>query len=158
MEALNLEINQFLTFTLNQETFGVDVRQACEVMDFTRVTKVPRSPEYMLGVINLRGSVVPVLDLKQRFGMPGCERSRETCIIVLEIPFADESRLIGAVADGVQEVLDLFEDQIEPPPRLGSGLDTEFIRGMGKVSERFIILLDLNKVFSADELEGLVDS
>jgi len=157
MEALNLAVNQYLTFELNEETFGVDVLQVREVMDFTSVTKVPRAPDYMLGVINLRGSVVPVIDLKQRFALPARERCRETCIIVLEIPFGDELLSIGAVADGVQEVLDLVEDQIEPAPRLGTRLNNEFIRGMGKVGERFVILLDLEKIFSSEELLELAE-
>ena len=126
-------------------------------MDFTTVTKVPRAPEYMLGVINLRGSVVPVVDLKARFDMAAKDQSRDTCIIVLEIPFGDETISIGAVADGVQEVLDLLEDQVEPAPRLGTGLNTEFIRGMGKVNEEFVILLDLEKIFSEEELEELAE-
>jgi len=157
MEALSLETTQYLTFNLNQETFGVDVRQTREVMDLISVTKVPRSPEYMLGVINLRGSVVPVIDLKQRFGMDAMEQSRETCIIVLEIPFGDETLAIGAVADGVQEVLDLLQDQVEPPPKLGTALNTEFIHGMGKVDERFVILLDLKRIFTESELEELAE-
>ena len=157
MEALNIDIHQYLTFHLNDETFGVDVLQVREVMDFTNVTKVPKSPDYMLGVINLRGSVVPVVDLKKKFSMPHCDRNRDTCIIVLEIPFGDETLSIGAVADGVQEVLDLAEDQIEPAPRLGTGLNTEFIQGMGKVGDEFVILLDLQKIFSDAELEELAE-
>lgn len=157
MEALNLDVNQYLTFSLNEETFGVDVLQVREVMDFTSVTKVPRSPDYMLGVINLRGSVVPVVDLKKKFAMPGKEISRDSCIVVLEIGLADEQILIGALADGVQEVLDLVEDQIEPAPRLGTGLNADFILGMGKVNEEFVILLDLQKIFTSEELESLAE-
>jgi len=157
MEATNLEMNQYLTFSLNDETFGVDVLQVREVMDYTSVTKVPRSPDYMLGVINLRGSVVPVVDLKKKFYMPAKDVSRDSCIVVLEIPFGDELRLIGAVADGVQEVLDLLEDEVEPAPRLGTGLNADFILGMGKVGEQFVILLDLHKIFSSEELENLAE-
>jgi len=157
MEALNIEMIQYLTFNLNDEVFGVDVRQTREVMDFPVVTKVPKAPPYMLGVINLRGNVVPVVDLKKRFEMPARERSRDTCVIVLEIPFGGETILIGAMADGVQEVLDLREDQVEPAPKLGSGLNTEFIQGMGKVNEEFVILLDLKKIFSEEELEELAE-
>lgn len=157
MEALNLEVKQYLTFCLNDETFGVDVLQVREVMDYTSVTKVPCSPEYMLGVINLRGSVVPVVDLKNKFAMPGKEISRDSCIVVLEIRLGDEQLLIGALADGVQEVLELLEDQVEPAPRLGTGLNAEFILGMGKVKEEFVILLDLQKIFTSEELASLVE-
>ncbi|PLY03332.1 MAG: chemotaxis protein CheW [Desulfuromonas sp.] len=157
MEALNLDFQQYLTFRLNEETFGVDVLQVREVMDYTAVTKVPRSPDYMLGVINLRGNVVPVIDLKKKFAMPAKEISRDSCIVVLEIAFAEEPLLIGALADGVQEVLDLISDQIEPAPRLGTGMNVEFILGMGKVNEEFVILLDLHKVFTEKELESLAE-
>lgn len=157
MEALNLDIRQYLTFDLDGETFGVDVINVREVMDFTEVTKVPHSPDYMIGVINLRGSVVPVIDLKYKFGMGTAGSSGETSIVVLEIPFGDELFSIGTVVDGVQEVLDLVEDQIEPAPRLGASLNTELIQGMGKVKERFVVLLDLTKLFNGEELQGLVD-
>jgi len=157
MEALNLEVNQYLTFCLNDETYGVDVLQVREVMDYTSVTKVPCSPGYMLGVINLRGSVVPVVDLKNKFAMPGKEINRDSCIVVLEIMLDDQQLLIGALADGVREVLDLVEDQVEPAPRLGTGLNADFILGMGKVGEGFVILLDLQKVFTSEELANLVE-
>lgn len=157
MEALNLDMQQYLTFDLEGETFGVDVLNVREVMDFTEVTKVPHSPDYMIGVINLRGSVVPVIDLKYKFAMGATGCSRETSIIVLEIPFGDELFSIGTVVDGVQEVLNLVEDQIEPAPRLGASLNTELIHGMGKVKERFVVLLDLTKLFNGEELQSMVD-
>ena len=157
MEALSLDVRQYLTFSLNDETFGVDVLRVREVMDVTSITRVPRSPDYMLGVINLRGSVVPVVDLKTKFAMPDGDRESERCIGVLEIPFKEELLLVGALADGVQEVLDLLDEQVEPAPRMGSGLSAEFISGIGKVAEQFVILLDLHKVFSDDELGSLAE-
>jgi len=143
---------QYLTFRLGEESFGIDVLKVREILDLVDVTKVPKSPEYMLGVINLRGSVVPVVDLRKRFGIVCGERTKDNCIIVLEINFGDEDVKVGIVGDMVEEVVDLRAEQIEPPPRLGSQLRTEFIVGMGKQGEDFIILLDIDKIFSADEL------
>ncbi len=143
---------QCLTFRLGEEVFAVDVTKAREVLDFSAITRVPQTPRFMLGVINLRGSVVPVIDLRQKFGLAAVERTRDTCIVVLEITVDGETTVVGAVADSVQEVLELDPDQIEPPPRIGTRLKTEFIRGMGSVGDRFLILLDIDRVFSAEEL------
>ena len=151
MEALELT-NQYLTFKLDSDLFAVDVSKAREVLDFTEVTRVPQTPDYMLGVINLRGSVVPVINLRRKFGMPEAERTVDTCIIVLDINVNDETVVVGIVADAVQEVLDLDAGQIEPPPRLGTRLNTEFIKGMGSLDDQFIILLDIDRVFTAEEL------
>jgi len=147
-----IAIWQYLTFRLGEESFGIDVLKVREILDLVDVTKVPKSPEYMLGVINLRGSVVPVVDLRKRFGIACGERTKDNCIIVLEINFGDEEMKVGIVGDMVEEVVDLRAEQIEPPPRLGSQLRAEFIVGMGKQEEAFIILLDIDKIFSADEL------
>jgi purine-binding chemotaxis protein CheW len=144
---------QYLTFRLAEEVFAVDVAKAREVLDFTAITRVPGTPRFMLGVINLRGGVVPVIDLRLKFGMPAVERTRESCIIVLDIVMDGETTTVGAVADSVREVLDLDSSQIEPPPRIGSRLRTEFIRGMGRIDDsRFLILLDIDRVFSSEEL------
>jgi purine-binding chemotaxis protein CheW len=144
---------QYLTFRLGEEVFAVDVAKAREVLDLTAVTRVPGTPKFMLGVINLRGGVVPVIDLRLKFGMPAAERTRETCIIVLDLTLDGETTTVGAVADSVREVLDLDSSQIEPPPRIGTRLKTEFIRGMGRIDDsRFLILLDIDRVFSSEEL------
>jgi purine-binding chemotaxis protein CheW len=143
---------QYLTFRLGEETFAVDVTKAREILDFAPPTRVPQTPGYMLGVINLRGSVVPVVDLRTKFGLAATATTRDTCIIVLEITADGESTIVGAVADSVQEVLELDAEQIEPPPRIGTRLKTEFIRGMGNHDDRFLILLDIDRVFSTDEL------
>jgi purine-binding chemotaxis protein CheW len=143
---------QFLTFRLGSETFAVDVAQVREILDLCPITKVPQMPDYMLGVINLRGSVVPVVDLRRKFGLPASETTRDNCIVVLEVDFAGDVTVVGAQADAVSEVLDLPADAIEPPPRLGMQLKTEFIRGMGKKDEEFIIILDIDRIFSSDEL------
>ncbi len=146
------DTKQYLTFQLGEEVFAVDVSHVREILEFTTVTKVPRTPDYMRGVINLSGSVVPVLDMRLKFGLSLTEKTVDTCIIVVEVFFEDESTIIGALVDSVQEVLELEPDQIEPAPRIGTQLKTEFIKGMGKRDDRFIILLDIDKIFSSEEL------
>ena len=142
----------YLTFVLGTESFGVDVRKVREVLDFTTITRVPRMPEFMRGVINLRGSVVPVIDMRLKFDMEKAEDTVDTCVIVMEISLDGETTVVGALADAVKEVFDLDAGQIEPPPRIGTSLNTEFIRGMGKHNEEFIIILDIDRIFSAEEL------
>jgi len=143
---------QYLTFKLGEESFAVDVIKAQEVLDYVAPTRVPQTPRFMLGVINLRGSVVPVIDLRQKFGMSVAEKSRDTCIIVMELMVDGEKTVVGALVDSVQEVLDLAEDQLEPPPRIGTKLKTEFIKGMGNHNESFLIVLDIDRVFSSDDV------
>jgi len=143
---------QYLTFKLDDEVFALDITKVREVLDFTTVTKVPRTPDFMRGVINLRGSVVPVVDLRLKFGMTKTEKTVNTCIIIVEVTVDNETTILGALADSVQEVMDLTPDQIEPAPKIGTRLKTEFIRGMGKRDNRFVIILDIDKIFSTDEL------
>ncbi len=159
MESINTEnTGQFLTFVLDEEIYALDIRQVREVLDLTTITKVPRMPEFMRGVINLRGGVVPVVDLRLKFGLNATERTVDTCIIIIEINLDGETTLIGALADSVQEVMDLDQDQIKAPPKIGTRLRTEFIRGMGKKNDRFIIILDIDKVFTAQELSQVSDN
>jgi purine-binding chemotaxis protein CheW len=146
------ETTQYLTYKLGEEVFALDISKVREVLDFTTVTKVPRTPEFMRGVINLRGSVVPVVDLRLKFGMSATEKTVNTCVIIVEVTVDGETTVLGALADSVQEVIDLGQGQIEPAPRIGTKLNTDFIKGMGKQDERFIIILDIDKVFSVDEL------
>ncbi|MEO5353368.1 MAG: chemotaxis protein CheW [Magnetococcus sp. XQGC-1] len=151
------ETTQFLTFTLADEVFAVDIGRVKEVLEYTPLTKVPRTPPAMCGVINLRGSVVPVMDMRLKFGMPQSERTVNTCIIIIEVT-ADENRtVLGAMADSVKEVMSLEPDQVDPAPKIGTKLRTDFIRGMGKQGDHFIIILDTDKVFSSDELEHAAD-
>ncbi|MGD0282050.1 MAG: chemotaxis protein CheW [Dissulfurispiraceae bacterium] len=146
------ETTQCLTFKLEDEVFALDISKVREVLDFTTVTKVPRTPEFMRGVINLRGNVVPVVDMRLKFGMQKTEKTVNTCIIIVEISIEGETAVLGALADSVQEVIDLEPDQIEPAPRIGTRVRTDFIKGMGKRDNHFIMILDIDKVFSADEL------
>jgi purine-binding chemotaxis protein CheW len=156
--AAMIETTQYLSFTLDDEVFALDISKVREVMDFTTVTKVPGTPEFMRGVINLRGSVVPVVDLRLKFGMSKAEKTVNTCIIITEIPLDGDTTVIGALADSVQEVFELKTDQMEPPPRIGKRLDTDFIKGMGKCDEQFIIILDIDRVFSSGELTVVHES
>lgn len=158
MAEQSSEFQQYVTFQLGDELFGVEVHRTREVLNLIPVTSVPQTPDYMLGVINLRGQVVPVIDMRCKLGMPPSETSRDTCIIVLEVMVEDEPVVVGAQADMVREVLEIREDQIEPAPRLGSKLKTEFIHGMGRVDDQFIILLNIDRVFSSDELAVVRDA
>jgi len=143
---------QYLTFKLRDEIFALDISIVREVLDFTTATKVPRTPDFMRGVINLRGSVVPVIDLRLKFGMTVTEKTVNTCIIIVEVLVNNETIVLGVLADAVQEVMDLENDQIEPAPRIGTHLKTDFLKGMGKHKDRFLMLLDIDKVFSSEEL------
>ncbi len=147
-----VEMTQYLTFKLENEIFALDISKVREVLDFTTVTKVPKTPEFMRGVINLRGTVVPVVDLNLKFGRSKTEKTVNTCIIITEVTVDNETTVLGALADSVQEVMDLEPGQIEAAPRIGTRLNTDFIRGMGKRDNSFVIILDIDKVFSIDEL------
>jgi purine-binding chemotaxis protein CheW len=150
--ATTTETTQYLTYNLGDEVFALDIGKVREVMDFTAITKVPRTPDFMRGVINLRGGVVPVVDLRLKFGMAAAEKTVNTCIIITEVTVDGESAILGALADSVQEVIELEPGSISPPPKIGTRLKTEFIKGMGRQGDRFIIILDIDKVFSTDEL------
>ena len=146
------DTTQFLTFGLGDDIFALDVIKAKEVLDFSEVTQVPQTPDYMLGVINLRGSVVPVIDMRRKFNMEVADRTRNSCIVVVEVDVDGEPVTVGALVDSVREVIDLDPAQIEPPPRIGTKLNTEFIKGMGNLDDRFVIILDIDKIFSTDDL------
>lgn len=144
--------SQYLSFKLDEEIYAMDINHVREVLDFTQMTKVPRMPDFMRGVINLRGGVVPVVDLRVKFGMEEAQASVDTCIIIIEVSLDGEETILGIMVDSVQEVMSLEPDQIEPAPRIGTRLKTEFIKGMGKKDNEFIIILESKKVFSAEEL------
>ena len=148
--AESMPATQYLTYKLGEETFALAIEKVREVLDFKSVTKVPRTPPFMRGVINLRGSVVPVADLRLKFGMTRTENRVDTCVIIVEVTVDGETLVLGALADSVQEVLDLDADHIEPAPKIGGKLRTDFIKGMGKHGEQFIIILDIDKMFSDD--------
>lgn len=152
------QINSYLTFKLGEEEFAANVSKVLSIMEMTKITKVPKSPEYMQGVINLRGQVLPVVDTRIKFGMSPTEFTQNTCIIVMEVNVENEQVLVGALVDSVQEVLELNDEDIQPPPSIGTNYKSEFISGMAKVDEKFIMILDMDKVFSAKELEDVQTS
>ncbi len=152
------ESGQYLTFTLDSEIYSIEISQVREVLDLTKITKVPRMPEFMRGVINLRGGVVPVIDLRRKFEVGVMNDTVDTCIIILEISLDDKMSIIGAIADSVKEVITIEPEEIEQAPKIGTRLDTLFISGMSKKDDDFIIILDVAKVFSSDELEKVKDT
>ena len=141
----------FLTFTLGDEVFAVEVANVREVLDLTPITRVPKMPAFMRGVINLRGSVVPVVDMRTKFGLPAADDTVDTCIIVMEVDLDGERTVIGALADSVREVFELDPAGIEPPPRIGTRLDTAIIKGMGRRDDRFVIILDIDRAFESKD-------
>ena len=146
---------KFLTFELASEEYGIEILKVREIIGLLSITPVPRTPEYVRGVINLRGKVIPVIDLKIKFGMDRTEDTRETCIIVVEVEHASDKVLTGILVDRVREVLDIKAENIEDAPEMGDGIDTNFIKGMGKTGERVSILLDIDGVLTGGELEQL---
>jgi purine-binding chemotaxis protein CheW len=149
------ETRQYLTFRLGDEVFATDVAKVREVLDFTTITKIPRTPEFMRGVINLRGNVVPVVDLRLCFEMSKTEKTVNTCIVVVEMLVDGESNIIGALADSVEEVIDLEPEHIQPAPRIGAKIRTDFIKGMGKRDNQLIMILDIDRAFSADDISAV---
>jgi purine-binding chemotaxis protein CheW len=148
----NNDTSQYLNFTLGKEVFALDISSVREVLELTSITKIPRTPDYMCGVINLRGHAVPVMDMRLKFGMPTTENTVDTCIIIVEIVFEGESIIMGGKVDSVREVFDLTTEGIEAAPRMGTSINTDYIKGIGKQEDGFVIILDIGKVFSAEEM------
>ena len=146
---------QYITFRLGDELFAINVAQVREVLDLTPITKMPLAPPCMRGVVNVRGSAVPVVDLRVRFDLPPLPETVNTRILVLEMEIDGESVVLGGIADSVHEVIELEPGQIQPPPTIAMRWRNEFIQGMGKRGEEFIILLDIKTVFSVAELTSL---
>jgi purine-binding chemotaxis protein CheW len=156
--AAHLGPQQYLTFMLGGEVFAIGILAIREILEYTAPTQVPMMPAYLCGVINLRGAVVPVLDLAIRFGRPGSEPGKRTCIVIIEVAAGDELQQMGLLVDAVNAVVEIAPAQIEPPPSFGTRVRTDFILGMGMVEARFIILLDVRNLLAADELEQLADA
>jgi purine-binding chemotaxis protein CheW len=146
------ETTQYLSFNLDEEEFALEISRVREVLDYTKITKVPQAFPFMKGVINLRGSVVPVIDLKEKFGIGISEKTVLSRIIICEINIDEDLTVIGALADSVHEVMEIEPENIEPAPKIGTRLNTEFLKGMGKRDDEFILILDIDKVFSVEEL------
>jgi len=148
--------HKYLSFTLRGEVYAMAIEQVKEIIEFGQITTVPMMPAYMRGVINLRGAVVPVVDLSRRFGGEASVVGRRTCVVILELSQPDASRqVIGVIVDAVNAVLDIAPDAIEPPPSFGTSVRPDFVRGMGKVKDRFVVILDVQRTLSLDELNAL---
>ena len=149
--------NKFLSFCLGHEEYGIEILRVREIIGLLDITPLPQTPDYVKGVVNLRGKIIPVIELRAKFGMSSVEYTEETCIIVVEVTDPDgvERFQTGVVVDTVSEVTDIDKAQIEPPPRFGCQLNTNFILGMGKVKEKVIILLDIDKVLTQEDFAGL---
>jgi purine-binding chemotaxis protein CheW len=150
-----LEPAQYLTFQLAQEQFAIAILGIKEIIEYHGVTEVPMMPACVRGVINLRGAVVPVMDLLARFGRPSSPATKRTCIVIVEVATAEERQVIGLVVDAVNEVLDIPAADIEPPPSFGARIRSEFIHGVGKVKGKFVLLLDVDRALSIDEIAEL---
>lgn len=146
------EQQQYLTFLLSDEMFALGILAIREIIGYGYVTEVPMTPPFIRGVINLRGAVVPVVDLAVRFGREARPITKRTCIVIVEVESVTGSREMGVVVDAVSEVLEISRDEIESPPEFGSRIRSDFIKGMGKINGRFVILLDVNRVLLVDEV------
>lgn len=151
------ETNQYLTFTLGGEMFAVGILNVKEIIEYGNLTEIPMMPAFIRGVINLRGAVVPVIDLAARFGGHASEVQRRTCIVIVEVTQDDSKHDIGIMVDAVSEVLEIQEGDIEPPPSFGARIRADFIAGMGKVNNKFVIILEIQRVLSVDEMAQISD-
>lgn len=147
--------HQYLTFVLGGETFALGILSIKEIMEYEIPTDVPMMPAFVRGVVNIRGAVVPVIDLCARFGRPSAGISKKTCIVIVETSVNGESQVLGVVVDAVNEVLEIPHSEIEPPPSFGVSVRTDFIHGMGKVRDKFVIILNVDSVLSVDDMETL---
>ena len=151
LKKQDAELLQLVTFSIGEEEFGVDILSVQEIIRMMDITKVPRAPDFVEGVINLRGKVIPIIDLRRRFGLATRDHDKHTRIIVIEI----NNMIVGFVVDSVSEVLRIPASTVEPPPPVVAGLESEYISGVGKLHDRLLILLDLDKLLSHDDLESL---
>jgi len=145
---------KYLTFGLNDEQYGLEILKVREIIGLMDITSVPRTPEYVKGVINLRGKVIPIVDLRLKFTMPEAEPTEQTCVIVVDVHGTE----MGIIVDQVSEVLDITGEQIEESPSFGASVDTDFILGMGKAGDKVTILLNICKVLSNEEVQALAAS
>lgn len=144
--------NSYLTFKIGEELFGANVSKILSILELTKITRIPRTPDFIRGVINLRGAVLPIIDIRLKFGLTQTEFTSNTCILVLEIDMDSVSVKIGALVDSVQEVLELEEKDILPPPNMGTKYKSDFIEGMFKLENSFVVLLNMDLIFSEDEI------
>jgi purine-binding chemotaxis protein CheW len=153
--AADQEMQQYLTFLLGGETFALSIQAVKEILQYTAPTSVPMMPECIRGVINLRGSVVPVMDLSVRFGRPASAVGRRTCIVIVELAAEGTVHRFGVLADAASEVLEIASDAIEPVPEFGVRIDSRFVCGLGKVAEKFVVILDASQLLALEEIGAL---
>jgi purine-binding chemotaxis protein CheW len=153
-ESKSRKAGKYLTFKLANEEYGLEILKVREIIGLMEITKVPRTPDYIRGVINLRGKVIPVMDLRVKFLMEKTEDTNETCIIVVDVTRGDHSVLMGTLVDSVSEVLDIAAGEIEDAPSFGTDVNTDFILGMGKTRDKVIILLDIDQVMASEDLSA----
>lgn len=149
------DIRSFLTFRLGEEVFACHVNKLLSILEIPKITEVPGSPKYMKGIIDLRGKVLPVVDTKVKLSLPPIEFTKDTCIIVMDINLDNDNLLVGVIVDAVLEVMEFDNEKILPPPNLGSKYHSEFISGIVKKDDSFIMLIDIDMVFSLDEIDFL---
>jgi purine-binding chemotaxis protein CheW len=156
METKRATTNRsYLTFKLGEEQFGISVKQVLNILEMTKITAVPKTPSYMKGIINLRGKVLPVIDTRIKMGLSETVYQKNTCIIVMDLQAKTDTINIGAIVDEVLSVIEIDDDEIQPPPTIGNNFKSEFIYGMAKIEEEFIMLLDMNQIFSGSEISQL---
>ena len=154
--SLNNLAGKYLTFNLGGESYGLEIMKVQEIIKMIEVTSIPKTPEFVRGVVNLRGKVIPVVDLRLKFDMQGQEDTDKTCVIVVQVKSnQDAVTIIGIIVDEVAEVIDIEAEQVEPPPMLGGNIDTDFILGMGKMDKKVITMLDIDKVLKKDEIAAV---
>lgn len=153
--AAQQDQQQYLTFMLGGETFAIGILRIKEIIEYGNLTEVPRMPDFIRGVINLRGAVVPVIDLGARFGKHATQVTRRTCIVIIEVAMGEENQDVGVMVDAVNEVLEIPGTEIEPAPTFGANIRADFIEGMGKIEGKFVIILNIQQVLSVDEMATL---
>ncbi|EAR10095.1 chemotaxis protein CheW [Reinekea blandensis] len=149
------DVSQYLTFQAGQETLAIAILDVKEIIEIEAITRVPMMPDFICGIINLRGQVVPVIDLARRLGRDASVTTKKSCIVLVEVHHQGSSQFIGMMVDEVNEILEIDEQHTQPPPEFGTDIRTDFIQAMGRVDERFIILLDVNHVLSVSDISAL---
>jgi purine-binding chemotaxis protein CheW len=153
--TVGAKAGKYLTFQLRKEVYGIEILKVQEIIGMMTVTRVPKTPDFVRGVINLRGKVIPVIELRRKFDFESQADTERTCIVVVQIAWNGTAVTMGLIVDEVSEVLNVAAEQIEPSPAFGAGVDTDFILGMGKIGQKVVMLLDVDKVLAAEELKAI---
>lgn len=148
---------QYLTFLLADEEYAVDILRVIEIKGWQEATHIPNTPDYVQGVINIRGTIVPIIDLRKRFGLPPREYGPTTVVIVVKVDTGDRARTMGIVVDGVSEVYNITGDEMKPPPEFGGSVSIEYVKGLATVQEKMVIALDINRLLNADEIDVVAE-